>query len=384
MVSKLLRFRHIIFLLVLTTISLYFDRFASAKIPLIRTAVADSAMIFITHLETVWVALMLVFIPYLLSKTKRRYIFALMGSIVLTLVLALALKNLFLADRPSIPQLTTELTPGFPSLHAAIVFSIFPIIKETYKKISVTWLAFALLVAFSRIYVGVHFISDVIGGITLGLFCGEFFLWLEKKHNLSQRMLSIHFELRRQIAHAVIGIVLALGLHMNLLGTKDIGLMFILGTVLLLAYKKYPDKIPVITPLLGFFERKKDRLHFPGRGSFFLILGVLLTVILFPRFIAIPAIIIMAVGDSVTNIAGRYFGALRNPLNPNKTLEGSLAGFICALGASTLFMSFWPAFFACVGAMFLESIPFKYGKHEIDDNIIVPLAAGWIMSIWFS
>ena len=34
------------------------------------------------------------------------------------------------------------------------------------------WWAMALAIAYSRVYVGVHYPFDVIGGAILGLFCG--------------------------------------------------------------------------------------------------------------------------------------------------------------------------------------------------------------------
>ena len=106
-------------------------------------------------------------------------------------------------------------------------------------------------------------------------------------------------------------------------------------------------------------------------------------VILFPQQIALTAIAILAIGDSVTNIVGRYFGEIENPLNPKKTIEGSLVGFFFSLAVASFFVSFWPAFFASAGAIFVESLRLKIGNLEIDDNIIIPLTAGWILTLWY-
>lgn len=35
----------------------------------------------------------------------------------------------------------------------------------------------ALVVAFARVYVGVHYVSDVAGGFALGLVCGALMWW---------------------------------------------------------------------------------------------------------------------------------------------------------------------------------------------------------------
>lgn len=61
---------------------------------------------------------------------------------------------------------------AFPSSHAvnnaagAVVLSFF------YRKWTAAFVAFAALVAFSRVYVGVHYPGDVLGGLLLGSACG--------------------------------------------------------------------------------------------------------------------------------------------------------------------------------------------------------------------
>lgn len=60
--------------------------------------------------------------------------------------------------------------PSFPSGHAAILFSIAFVVYLYHKKIGVILIAVALLMTFARIYTGVHYPSDILGGIvTAGL-----------------------------------------------------------------------------------------------------------------------------------------------------------------------------------------------------------------------
>lgn len=63
---------------------------------------------------------------------------------------------------------------SFPSGHTASSFSVVAI--AVYKCSTPIWcgiLIIALLVAFSRIYLRVHYLSDVICGIILGIICGS-------------------------------------------------------------------------------------------------------------------------------------------------------------------------------------------------------------------
>jgi len=55
---------------------------------------------------------------------------------------------------------------SFPSNHAVMVFAALPFVP---KKLWWPWLFFAVFVALSRVYFGLHYLSDVIVGAGLGL-----------------------------------------------------------------------------------------------------------------------------------------------------------------------------------------------------------------------
>ncbi len=61
---------------------------------------------------------------------------------------------------------------SFPSSHAVNTFCGAVILSFFFPR-AARWLyAFAAVVAFSRVYVGVHYPSDVIGGAVIGVCCG--------------------------------------------------------------------------------------------------------------------------------------------------------------------------------------------------------------------
>ena len=87
-----------------------------------------------------------------------------------------------LVERPR-PWLTVEgLTPliaehdpnSFPSGHTSASFAAASAWCRTLPRrwMGVTAVVLAALMGFSRLYVGVHFPSDVLAGVLVGLFCG--------------------------------------------------------------------------------------------------------------------------------------------------------------------------------------------------------------------
>jgi len=55
---------------------------------------------------------------------------------------------------------------------------------KVYNKSKYLWLTLAILISFSRIYVGVHTLMQVLVGGLIGFLIGKLFVYLEEKHNL--------------------------------------------------------------------------------------------------------------------------------------------------------------------------------------------------------
>ncbi len=126
------------------------------------------------------------------------------------------------------------------------------------------------------------------------------------------------------------------------------------------------------------------RKHFFGRvlrekegptlmGSTYFLFASILTILLFPKPIAIASLLILILSDTAAALIGKGFG--RIPLF-GKTLEGSLAFLITSLlivwtipGLDRLSGSF-----AALGASLIEALPIP-----LDDNLTIPLTAGGIM-----
>lgn len=97
-----------------------------------------------------------------------------------------------LLEMSSIGELSRAYSPSFPSNHAANIFTLAMILSWGYRKFLVLWFGIAVIVGFSRIYIGAHYPLDVIAGAIVGMSCAIFFIWLNNyilKHLKRRRIL---------------------------------------------------------------------------------------------------------------------------------------------------------------------------------------------------
>jgi undecaprenyl-diphosphatase len=67
----------------------------------------------------------------------------------------------------------TERTYSFPSNHAVTIFLVATLFTSHFKKYALFY-SLAALVCFSRVYIGVHYPTDVLAGAVIGILIGWF------------------------------------------------------------------------------------------------------------------------------------------------------------------------------------------------------------------
>ncbi len=160
-----------LFLLVGLLISFYVDKFILDLTKFLRVELLNSFFISFAHLFNYYVLAAVITIMPLFKKNKVKNILKLWSSFLSAGLLVYILKIIILRPRPLI-NLIEASSSSFPSGHTTIMFALLPIIYKEFKEIKYIWLFISVLVAFSRIYLGVHHLSDIIGGIMLGLLVG--------------------------------------------------------------------------------------------------------------------------------------------------------------------------------------------------------------------
>ncbi len=117
----------------------------------------------------------LIFVEIILAIIVARWLFIF---IVLAAAgawaLAAILQRLFHRTRPFIAQKTKPLiklwipSSSFPSAHSAIAFAVATVIAVDSTWWGILFIVMAALVAWSRVKVRVHYVSDIIAGAALG------------------------------------------------------------------------------------------------------------------------------------------------------------------------------------------------------------------------
>lgn len=154
----------------------------------VRNSFLDVIVPFYTNLGDdgiIWIAVgLIMLIP---KKTRKCGIMVLAALLVMLVVNNIILKNLIARPRPcaTYPELVELVhiptSYSFPSGHTVSAMAVAFTILTQHKKLGIVAVIMAFLMALSRLYVGVHFPTDVYGGIIVGAAIAFAVYYAEKK-----------------------------------------------------------------------------------------------------------------------------------------------------------------------------------------------------------
>lgn len=137
------------------------------------------------------------FVPVIIVTLlfKNKMVFSCMSiNLLVTYLVSVVFKNIFRRDRPLINLIDKPLDFSFPSGHTMcsvafygfIIYLLNRYVENKFLKCFLCLLCvmIILMIAFSRIYLSVHFFTDVVGGAILGVVCLLMFVNYVKIKNI--------------------------------------------------------------------------------------------------------------------------------------------------------------------------------------------------------
>lgn len=142
-----------------------------------------------------WFWVMLAIILIIPRKTRKIGLTALLSMFVCFLVTNVVLKNRIARPRPYVtvsniyPLIPKPREYSFPSGHACVSFaSAFIYYRMMPRKYGILAVVLAGLIAFSRLYLGVHYPGDVLGGILVAWIGSTLVYWfMHKRKGLQEK-----------------------------------------------------------------------------------------------------------------------------------------------------------------------------------------------------
>lgn len=165
----------------------------------LHSNVLDKIMLLITTLGDaglLWIGtgLLLIFVPAIGKEDKEHVkMRKIMGiSMLLSLLINFICGNLIIKNivqRPRPYVVDTSVVPlifpseySFPSGHTSSSFTAACAIFLNHKKAGIVAFIMAAMIAFTRLYLFVHYPTDILGGIVLGITCAFIVRWLVRKY----------------------------------------------------------------------------------------------------------------------------------------------------------------------------------------------------------
>ncbi|HMK03118.1 MAG TPA: phosphatase PAP2 family protein [Ferruginibacter sp.] len=157
------------------------DLLVFKRLLLLQTPVFDKFMLMITSLGNHQVLIpsnLFLILGFVISKDQHNYILAVLLVSLSSLLLMFILKRVFRRKRPLTPLLFQARGLSFPSGHAMMSVAFYGLLlhmlfnaginPNLYIPLSIVIILLILAIGFSRVYLQVHYVSDVLAGFVVG------------------------------------------------------------------------------------------------------------------------------------------------------------------------------------------------------------------------
>jgi dolichol kinase len=127
------------------------------------------------------------------------------------------------------------------------------------------------------------------------------------------------------------------------------------------------------------FDRKKFRIN----GATWLLIGDVVTIIFFPKIIAVTGMLLLSLADSFSGIVGRLYG--KKEYAPNRTYIGSLTfllvGLVVAFSAPKYYYS-WTEYLIVTITVIATTITDALNL-PTDDNFAIPIISSALLYVLY-
>ncbi|MDR0767527.1 MAG: phosphatase PAP2 family protein [Methanosarcinales archaeon] len=150
----------------------------------------DFIAVLFSYLGTFRVGAVLLSIIFLLRKETRPLFFVLVAAVLLSAAVTWTIKEIVAHPRPfiwlglTIEDILISVHPfrSFPSGHTATAFAAAAVAVYHFRKWAIPIFSLAVIMGLSRIYLLVHYPSDVIAGAIIGILSAVFVIWVFERH----------------------------------------------------------------------------------------------------------------------------------------------------------------------------------------------------------
>ena len=186
-----------LFAMLIVIISFYYDSWIIEQVPNLKNNLFNSISINLNIFGEIIIFILLTLL-FFWKEEKRKWIIPLWITLLSSAVVSFILKIIIQRPRPFQLGLTTinsllnranfsTWNFSFPSFDTMFIFSAVPLLSKEFPKLKKIWIILAVIIGLSRVYLGLHFLSDVIAGGIIGYFIGIKVIKSEKENKFGER-----------------------------------------------------------------------------------------------------------------------------------------------------------------------------------------------------